>query len=286
MIQELPNISGKIDSFSLEVLNIVSEVSSTLNIEMFVIGASALDIIFKQIYDINIHRVTNDIDFSVRVKSWDDYSKLVDNLLASGFSSSKIIHRFNYKSIPSIDLIPFGEISLSTASIEWPDDASKSMSVLGFEECFKDSMLVRIQESPDFDVNVASPRSLVILKFISWQDGFPTRSRDAQDILYIMQNYIEAGNFDRISEQHSDLLNDSFDFELTGPILLGMDIAEIASPETLAHLISVVSSQIEKASDSEFITDMMRGIIVTDDYDRSLDHHITLLQNLLEGLNK
>lgn len=32
---------------------------------------------------------------------------------------------------------------------------------------------------------------------------------------------------DRLQSDHSDLINDQFDFELTGAVLLGKDIAEM-----------------------------------------------------------
>ena len=111
---------------------------------------------------------------------------MVNKLEKSGFSSTTIEHRFNYKSIPSIDIIPFGAISLPELSIKWQGKELKEMSVLGYEECYEDSILVRICEGPIVDVRIASPRGLVLLKLISWEDAFPSRARDAIDILYII----------------------------------------------------------------------------------------------------
>lgn len=278
------DISTKIDPFTSEVLTLVSKITDTLNMDFFVIGATARDIIFNLIYGIKIQRGTNDIDFSVRVRNWEDYTRLTDALKENNFSPSKIVHRFTYKSIPSIDIIPFGEISLDSTSIKWPDKEAKEMSVIGFEECFQDSESVRIQSIPPLDIKIASTRGLVLMKLISWKDGFPSRSRDALDILYIIKNYIEAGNMDRLQSEHSDLINDQFDFELTGAILLGRDISKIANPQTLEFLVNILEEDIRNEGGSKFILDMMIGTSIISQRDEKTRHIFNLLINLLNGL--
>lgn len=284
MTQKLLNISDKIEPSSLDVLTIVTKIAREINIETFVIGATAIDIIFAQIYGFKIHRITNDIDFSVRVKNWEDYSKLVKKLEEQGFSSSVIEHRFNYKSIPSIDIIPFGAISIPKLSIKWQGKDSKEMSVMGYEECYNDSLLVRINESPPFDVRISSPRGSVLLKLISWEDAFPSRTRDATDILYIMQHYIEAGNEVRLYDEHIDLVNDDFDFELTGATLLGRDIAEFAFPNTLLHISNLIANELVDPPNSNFIKDMSKGDFQSFDHDRNFEHCLQLLKNFHDGL--
>lgn len=280
------DISTKIDPFTLEVLSLVSKITDTLKMDFFVIGATARDIIFNLSYGIKIQRATNDVDFSVRVRNWEDYAKLTEALVENNFSPSKIVHRFTYKSIPSIDIIPFGEISLDSVSIKWPEKEAKEMSVIGFEECFKDSESVRIQSNPPLDIKIASTRGLFLMKLISWKDGFPSRSRDALDILYIIKNYIEAGNMDRLQSEHSDLVNDQFDFELTGAILLGRDITEIANPQTLQLLVNILEEEIKNNGNSKFISDMMIGTSIISQRDEKTRHISNLLMNLLNGLRK
>lgn len=278
------DISTKIDPFTSEVLTLVSKITKTLEIDFFVIWATARDIIFYLIYGIQIQRGTIVIDFSVRVRNWEDYARLTDALKENNFSPSKIVHRFTYKSIPSIDIIPFGEISLDSASIKWPDKESKEMSVIGFEECFQDSESVRIQSNPPLDIKIASTRGLVLMKLISWKDGFPSRSRDALDILYIIKYYIEAGNMDRLQSEHSDLINDQFDFELTGAILLGRDIAEIANSQTMEFLVNILEEEIKNEGNSKLISDMMIDTNILSKRDDTKKHLLKILNNLLIGL--
>ena len=284
MKEKLPDISTKIDPFTLEVLTLVFKITNSLKLDLFVIGATARDILFNLIHGIKIQRGTNDIDFSVRLRNWDDYSNLTVTLLENNFTSSKIIHRFTYKTIPSIDIIPFGGISLESSIIKWPDIEAKEMSVLGFEECFLDSELIRIQTNPPIDIKIASIRGLVLMKLISWKDGFPSRSRDAIDILYIIRNYIEAGNVDRFHKEHEDLLNDKFDFELTGAILLGRDIAKLANELTLKQLQNILEDEINNHENSKLISDMIRGDSLISQRDEKIKHYFNLLNNLFDGL--
>ena len=280
----LLDISTKIDPFTLEVLTIVSKITVTLKMDFFVIGATARDFIFNLVHNIKIQRGTNDIDFSVLVKNWDDYSKLTNSLQENNFSPSKIVHRFTYKAIPSIDLIPFGEISINSTTIKWPDKEAKEMSVVGFEECYLDSEIVRIQTDPTLEIKVTSTRGLVLMKLISWKDGYPSRSRDALDISYIIKNYIEAGNMDRLQSEHADLITEQFDFELTGATLLGRDISQIARPATLEYLINILEEEIKEGSNSKFISDMLIGISGVTDRDEMIQHNSNILKNLLDGL--
>jgi predicted nucleotidyltransferase len=282
----LLDISTKIDPFTSEVLTLVAKITNTLNIDFFVIGATARDIIFNLIYGIKIQRGTYDIDFSVRVKNWEDFTRLTDALKENNFLPSKIVHRFTYKSIPGIDIIPFGEISLDSATITWPDKEAKEMTVIGFEECFQDAELVRIQSNPPLNIKIASTRGLALMKLISWKDGFPSRSRDALDILYIIKNYIEAGNMNRLQSEHSDLVNDQFDFELTGAILLGRDITDLANQQTLETLKRILNEEIKSGDNSKLISDMMIGAGSLAKSDDLKKHLLKLLNNLLVGFKK
>lgn len=282
----MPDISTKLDPFTLEVLTVISEITNNLGMDFFVIGASARDIMFNLVHGIKIERVTNDIDFSIRIRNWGDYSILANTLMENNFYSSKIVHRFTYKSIPSIDIIPFGEISIDSTYIKWPDKDAKVMSIVGFDECFHDAEPFRIKTNPPLDINIASIRGQAMMKLISWKDGFPTRSRDALDILYIIKNYIEAGNFERLQFEHSDLVDDKFDFELTGAILLGRDISKIAKPQTIKVMNTILEEEINDSDNSKFVSDMMLGISPIYQRDKKIKYFIQLLKNLLFGLNE
>jgi len=97
------------------------------------------------------------------------------------------------------------------------------MSVLGYEESFKDSLLVRINDAPKLDIKLSYIRGLVLLKLISWKDGFPSRDRDAVDfgisrISFSWRKDVqkEEGNFNQgFSTYEASLLSSGIEQDIT-----------------------------------------------------------------------
>jgi predicted nucleotidyltransferase len=118
----LLDISKKIDKLSLNVIKIIKNVADDLQIEFFLVGATVRDMILHYVYDIPIYRATNDIDFAVRMRDWDQYYKLIVEVKKNGFRmDGRIEHRFYYNDL-MIDFIPFGEIADENNNIRWHDN--------------------------------------------------------------------------------------------------------------------------------------------------------------------
>jgi predicted nucleotidyltransferase len=128
------NLSGKIDSLRLEAIETISDVSNSLNIPFFLIGATARDFILEHGYGFSTHRATLDIDFGVKVPNWEKYQILRKSLIKTeNISESTIVHRLIFRKRLKIDLIPFGPISNRENSIRWPPNDDVVMNILGFE---------------------------------------------------------------------------------------------------------------------------------------------------------
>ncbi|OGU53860.1 MAG: hypothetical protein A2006_04310 [Ignavibacteria bacterium GWC2_35_8] len=123
------------------------------------------------------------------------------------------------------------------------------------------------------------------MKLIAWKDGYPSRSRDALDMLYIIRNYIDAGNRERLFEENNDLVDDDFDYELTGAKLLGRDIAKLASPSSLTFIKELLDSEIKNSDTSQFITDMLISDLILDKTDKNRKHLLNLITNLRLVMN-
>ena len=78
MSGNLLDLSGKIDIFTVELFETISNVAVSINVPFFVVGATARDMILTHGYDIQTIRATNDIDFGVQVSDWDQYRKLTE----------------------------------------------------------------------------------------------------------------------------------------------------------------------------------------------------------------
>jgi len=123
------------------------------------------------------------------------------------------------------------------------------------------------------------------MKLIAWKDGYPSRSRDALDILYIIRNYIDAGNSERLFKENKDLVNDEFDYELTGAKLLGRDIAKLASPATLTFIKEILDNELKNPESSQFIIDIISSYLLLANTDKNRKHLLNLITNLRLGMN-
>lgn len=282
MIQKLLDLSGKINGPILEILEAISNIAASLNIPVFVVGAAARDIILYYGYGIEMHRATEDVDLAVMVEDWDKFAQLKEEIIGTGiFNQEREPQRFFYKGNFPVDIVPFGQISKPKDTIEWPEFEGIEMSTLGFKESFDNSILVRLRTAPDLEIRFASLAGLAAMKLISWKDKYPERNKDAKDLKFIMRNYIDAGNSERIYDgEDSDISEgDAADYELMSARLLGRDVATIITPESKEYILKILNEETGEQDHYKLAVDMRQGpSYISDDFDASL--------NLLEAFKK
>lgn len=277
------DISQKIDKFNLEIFIKIKEITDKLGIDYFIVGATVRDIILNYVYNIIIYRKTNDVDFGVRVRNWDEYKLLLTEVEKVGFKKSEsIMHRYTYKSM-IIDFIPFGEISINDENIIWPDKYQKEMNVIGFDEAFINSDEILIQNNPEIIVRMASVEFLVILKIISWNErSIDLRLSDAKDLYLIITSYLKAGNEARLFD-HEDIVDLAIDYELSGAMLLGRDISKAVSKGTLERILEILSDDKLAALANEMTT---YEVARFENHDQRVEWCLELLKSLKLGLTK
>lgn len=276
------DISDKIEKYNLEILLKIKEITDNLKIEYFIVGATVRDIILNYIYDIIIYRATNDVDFAVRVKSWDEYRLLTEEIEKAGFEKDdRIIHRYRYQG-KIIDFIPFGEVATEDSIIVWPDKDEKVMSVLGFDDAFINTEDLIIQAEPEIIIKMATSECLVMLKLFSWNERSSTeRIRDAKDLYLIITTYLRAGNEKRLFDEHTDLIEKAEDYDLSGARLLGRDIKKSVSERVLKSLLGIL----EGDKLMNLTTEMSEyEVIARDTKDEKIEWCESLLQNLKLGI--
>ncbi len=204
--------SKSVDPSTIRVLRAVDHVASALTCPFFVAGATARDLMLVNVYGLQPGRATRDIDFGIAVESWDEFQGLKERMIATGefAGDSKAQQRLVYTdradgfSIP-VDLIPFRGVASADKMIAWPPGRDVVLNVAGFEEAWASSLPVEVEDN-----------------------------KDAADLYRLLAKYSEAGNFDRLYDQESALLEAvEFDLELAGAELLGRDVARICPPLTL-----------------------------------------------------
>lgn len=244
MNNTLLNISEKISEPIIDIYDLIANIANQQNIRFFVIGATARDIVFEYGYNIPAPRMTKDIDLAVQVATWDEFQNLKNALIATGqFSESTMAQRLHHQSQIPVDIVPFGTIAPDGKTISWIPDGNFEMSIIGFDDAYQAAQTVRLRDNPAVDIPVATPAAIVILKLIAWQERPKERGKDATDLVFLLRNYLAAGQTDRLAEHHSDLLDNDFDFEPAGARLLGRDIANMVSATTKQVLHEILSAE-------------------------------------------
>ena len=281
MSGKLLDISERIDSFNLEILQLIKTIADSLKLEFFVVGATALDMTLNLCHGLGINRKTNDVDFCIRIGKWEDFENLSVAVINKGFEEDdNIMHRFYYKDY-QIDLIPFGNVAGRNYTFEWPDKNKKEFSVIGVEEAFTNSDSMIIHKNPEVIIRFSSLPGLIILKLFAWHENFDRRIRDAGDIYIIITKYLEAGNQDRLFEQHPDIIEKEKDYELAGARLLGRDINAITNHNTIRSMLKILESENDFNS---LTSDMFQGEVYSSDNNSKYDKITSLLNSLVKGL--
>lgn len=262
------DLSGKIEPAFLDVISNVKQVADSLNISFFLVGATARDFILDHCYSIKTTRMTRDIDLGVEMADWDQFQELSEALVATGKILETIDkQRFLFGSIP-IDIVPFGPVSGETKKISWPPEHEIFMSMLGFEEAYKYSLPVRLNTEPELVIKIPTLPGLALMKLISWNDRYPERPKDAEDLLFIMHHYSDAGNTDRLYDEEISLLTaEGFDNQLAGIKLLGKDMAKMSDLVTTETIKAILATETNDKSRYRLITDMVKTYGLRDSFD-------------------
>lgn len=283
----LLDLSGKIDAASLALFETLRDVTGSLSVAFFVVGATARDLIFERAHGLSIKRATKDVDIGFRVSNWDGFKKLKESLLQSGyFKETKQVQRLLYRGELLTDILPFGDIEDAQCEIRWPPDEDVVMSMVGFEDADRAALEVRVRASPPLDIHVASPAGLTIMKFIAWADRPHERNRDARDLAYILGKYLEAGNEERFFANHIDLVEvENFDYVHAGARMLGRDIASIGKPETIERIKEILAEETADEGQYHLIQAMIaERRAALEELDNRFEERMALLRQLKKGI--
>ena len=249
----LLDISSKIDRAIATVLTDLAKLAADSEVEFLIVGAMARDLILDYGFGIKAGRATRDIDFGIRVADWQEFERLAQLLKDRNWRCpERQQHRFVHASGIPVDLIPFGGIETVDGDIQWPPNFSETLSVIGFTDAYTDSWQVRIQKAPVLEIRVASPAGQALLKLAAWRDrGFIRSGRDAGDLRLLMERYLDLANVARVAEEHSDWLDDNFDYPIVSARLLGNDVGRCArnipAPRMTPLLEALAPDQLERS---------------------------------------
>ncbi|MBO6585328.1 MAG: nucleotidyl transferase AbiEii/AbiGii toxin family protein [Gracilimonas sp.] len=210
-----------------ELLQVVEKVFIQSEVDFYLLGAIARDTWYakEQIES----RATRDVDFAVYISEKEKYDEVLEELINNhGFNEIKDVpFRLQTPFTFTIDIIPFGEISIDEAVI--PDESwDRPIFVNGFEEIFKKATIQVKDEGDNLEFKVATLPAILLLKLIAYDDRPEKRTQDPQDIAQIIINYFEVEK-EMIWEEHHDLFDEDSDLIEIGVRVIGREISEILS---------------------------------------------------------
>lgn len=281
MKKKFIDISEKIDEFYIEIFSIIDDSSKSLDIPFFLVGATARDFILSYGFDIELRRMTMDVDIAVNVENWEDFNNLRLNLLKdNNIESTSTIHRLLFKNGYPIDIVPFGNIANAENKISWPHDNDVEFNTMGFEEVSKSTIKVKICNTPELIIDVVDLPSIALLKIISFSDrSLRGEFRDAEDLAFIFDNYLYADNHERLFSENFEIL-DGEDIDIAAVRLLGMDMSKIVEQNTKSRLIKILDNEMEKDV-SQLVTNMVSKFDDGTEYEKRLDQLMALKRGII-----
>lgn len=237
----------------IELLSVVNECFKEVGQDFFVIGATARDILIRQLIGISSGRKTRDLDLAIAIPNWKAFDDITQTLLSHGFTKEEKMYQRFYYGAYEMDVVPYGEVTKEDGYIYWPPEEDIAMSVKGFEEVLKNAITVSIDNK--FDIKIASLHGLFILKLNAWLDRNIQTSKDADDMGFIIDNYFFANLNRNVYQEVYDW--EDFDEFVVGAYWLANDIVSFLSIEHLAYYGQCLQGEIEKEEDSRLLQQVL-----------------------------
>jgi len=262
------------NTYLKDLLKEISLFFKKKDIIFYIIGATARDIIIKQLLDKDSTRHTQDLDIAISIPNWDIYEEISNDLsnLKNFEKSKNQKQRFIYKEIYEIDIVPFDGVAKEDLNIYWPPEEDIAMSVIGFKEILDN--VIKIKVDNEFDIYIASLSGIFLLKLNAWKYRHISTSKDAVDIYFIIDNYYDA-YYEKYTDKdfHPEIYND-FDPFIAGATWLGYDIVSMLPKKIIQSYYNILKQEIEKKETSTLIEQMME------------QNHIGTYETIFKALNK
>jgi predicted nucleotidyltransferase len=139
----------------------------------------------------------------------------------------------------AIDVLPVTAEAIARSELVWPESGFV-MNLRGFDLLLHHTRKVSLDANHSIDV--ATLPTIVVLKMASWLDNPSERSRDLQDIGFVLSEYLPLDD----ERRWDDPQLQGIDVEGQSARALGIDIASIARPR---HL-ELVHTFLERLADT------------------------------------
>lgn len=238
----------------VELLKKLTDSFNRMGREFYVIGATARDIIIRQLIGTTSGRRTKDLDIAIAIPDWSVFDEIKDVLVADGFKKSADMRQRFYYGEYELDIVPYG-VAKDDDNIYWPPEEDIAMSVKGFDEVLSEAITVNIDG--EFDIRIASLHGLFLLKFNAWLDRNIETSKDAEDMSFILSNYFMA-NLDR--NVYTEVYDwENFDEYIVGGYWLARDLLQLLTKEQITYYKDRIEKELEKDDESKLFNQIIEN---------------------------
>lgn len=238
----------------VELLKKLTDSFNRMGREFYVIGATARDIIIRQLIDTTSGRRTKDLDIAIAIPDWSVFDEIKEVLVADGFKKSTDMRQRFYYGEYELDIVPYG-VAKEDDNIYWPPEEEIAMSVKGFDEVLSEAITVNIDD--EFDIRIASLHGLFLLKFNAWLDRNIETSKDAEDMSFILSNYFMA-NLDR--NVYTEVYDwENFDEYIVGGYWLACDLLLLLTKEQIVYYKDCIEKELEKDDESRLFNQIIEN---------------------------
>lgn len=236
----------------VELLRKLTDSFNRMEREFYVIGATARDIIIRQLIGTTSGRRTKDLDIAIAIPDWSVFDEIKERLVADGFQKSQHMYQRFYYGEYELDFVPYG-VAKEDDNIYWPPEEDIVMSVKGFDEVLSEAITINIDD--EFDIKIASLHGLFLLKFNAWLDRNIETSKDAEDMSFILSNYFIANINRNIHPEVYDW--EKFDEYIVGGYWLAHDLLLLLTKEQIAYYKGCIEKELEKADESRLFNQII-----------------------------
>lgn len=238
----------------IELIKKLTIIFNRMEREFYVIGATARDIIIRQLTNITSGRKTKDLDIAIAIPDWSVFDEIKAVLITEGFQKSHRMHQRFYYGDYELDIVPYG-VAKADDKIYWPPEEDVAMSVKGFDTVLSDAITVNIDN--EFDIKIASLHGLFLLKFNAWLDRNLETSKDAEDMSFILSHYFMANINRNIHPEVYDWKE--FDEYLAGGYWLAHDLLLLLPKDMISYYKDCIVEELKKEESSRLLNQIIEN---------------------------
>ncbi|MCF0158822.1 MAG: hypothetical protein HUJ83_09960 [Veillonella sp.] len=233
------------------------------DLPLYIVGARARDVAMKLMKGDEPKRRTEDLDVAIAIENWQMFDAICRTLQENHFKRYGNTQKFFYHGENNdmdfeVDIVPFGGVAVDE-KIGWPPEGNPVMSVKCFEDVMKEAATVTIDNV--VKVKMAPLCGQFLIKLDTWNDRHAATDKDAEDMLFILKNYLDIQLIYQSDNTPPDVVK--FEDESTDTIVwsaqwLAYDISKLLTTDHLQFYTELISKEIEQEEKSELIYHFMK----------------------------